>query len=57
MPLMNRFELLAHLSEHVSELKMPVYILSTSDAESDKSKAECFSVSGNLVKPLSIDCS
>lgn len=53
MPLMSGFELLEHLSEHGPDVEMPIYILSTSDAQTDKNKAQGFSVTGYLVKPLS----
>jgi len=53
MPLMSGFELLDHLSTNGPDIEMPIYILSTSEAESDLSKAKSFSVNGYLIKPLS----
>lgn len=53
MPLMSGFELLEHLSRFGPDVEMPIYILSTSDAKSDRTKAESYSVDGYLIKPLS----
>jgi CheY-like chemotaxis protein len=52
MPLMSGFEFLEHISQHGLVVDMPLYILSTSDAGADKSKAESYCVTGYLVKPI-----
>jgi len=53
MPLMTGFELLDHLSKNGPDIEMPIYILSTSEAEIDINKAKSFAVNGYLIKPLS----
>ncbi len=52
MPRMNGFELLEELADDEELAKVPVYIMSTSNSPSDKSKAERYRIQGYLVKPV-----
>lgn len=52
MPMMNGIELLKHIAKNGPKLNAPIYILSTSDSESDRKKFCDFDIAGYLVKPL-----
>ena len=55
MPVMNGLELLETIRGTEQWKHLPVFIMTTSDDESDKEKAYGYNVSGYIVKPLSLD--
>lgn len=55
MPRMNGLELLEALRNDPEFVGLNVFIMTTSDLESDRLKAQRLAVSGYIVKPLSFD--
>ena len=55
MPRMNGLELLAILRSDPDFAGLNVFIMTTSDLESDRLKAQQLAVSGYIIKPLSFD--
>jgi len=55
MPRMNGLELLEVLRSDPEFVGLNVFIMTTSDLESDRMKAQNLSVSGYIIKPLSFD--
>lgn len=55
MPRMNGLELLETLRSDPEFVGLNVFIMTTSDLESDRLKAQSLAVSGYIIKPLSFD--
>jgi CheY-like chemotaxis protein len=55
MPRMNGLELLEVLRSDPEFVNLNVFIMTTSDLESDRLKAQQLAVSGYIIKPLSFD--
>ena len=55
MPRMNGLELLGILRSDPEFVGLNVFIMTTSDLESDRLKAQQLAVSGYIIKPLSFD--
>lgn len=55
MPRMNGFEFLEALRADEALAKSPVYILTTSDRETDIESAFAYNICGYIVKPVKID--
>lgn len=52
MPRMNGFELLDEIVDDPVLSQVPIYIMSTSDSEYDKTRAKCYRIRGYVVKPV-----
>jgi CheY-like chemotaxis protein len=55
MPRMNGLELLEKLRSDPEFVNLNVFVMTTSDLESDRLKAQDLAVSGYIIKPLSFD--
>lgn len=52
MPRMNGFELLEQLADDPTLSDVPIYLMSTSNRDSDKDRARQYRIRGYLVKPV-----